>query len=602
MQRLKSLFEWYLGVPSAEPGQGTAWSLHSRTPWPPGWPQWVVLVLAVACVGLVVWLYVRDAKQVGLRARLALIGLRLAAIAIVLSFLTEAMLSVDRTGLPVVAVMIDESASMGLEDQYSDKRTQAVADNLIRESSAEKPSRLNLAKALLTRRDGAFLNKLRQQHNIQVYRFSDTAASLGTGELLRDDDVAAVLEEIQGLQAVADQTRPGPSVRTVLDKLRGSPPSAIVIFSDGISSTGESDALSTVAESARSRLVPIYIVGTGSEDAAHDLQLYDLLADEIAFVDDPITFSAKLKSYGYAGESLTIQVREKRSGEVLASRQMRAPRDGAVADVEIAYTPPVEGEFEFAVEVVPQPRESNGQNNAETRQVSVRREKIRVLFADSVPRYEFRYLKHLLERDRTIELHTLLQDADLAYSAEDETALDRFPVRRDDLFAYDVIIFGDVDRSQLSSEMVEHLGEFVRETGGGLIVVAGPHHTPLEYRGSPLEVMLPIVLPQGIQNAAEVAVVEEFRPELTLHGRKQTTVFRLGDTERDSLRIWDDLPPLHWLLPVQELKAGAIVLAEHPTREGLEGKLPVIALQRYGGGKVLFHCDRRTLAVEMARG
>ena len=588
MQRLKSLLEWYLGAPSADPGQGTAWNLHSRTPWPAGWPQWVVLLMAVAAVAFVVWLYIRDGRQARLGSRVALILLRLGAIAVVLYFMTETMLSVDRTGLPVVAVLLDESASMGLEDQYEEKKTQAVADDLIAESGAEEASRLNLAKALLTRDDGAMLKKLRARHKLQVYRFSDSAVPLGRGELLQDEDVDEVLQELGSLEATAEETRPGPAVRGVLDKLRGSPPSAVVVISDGIASSGEADSLSSVAEYARSLLVPIYIVGIGSEDAAHDLQLYDVLTDEIAFVDDPITFSAKLKAYGYAGQMLAIQVREKRSNEILANRRIRAPGDGVAADVEIAYTPPGEGEFDFTVEVVPQAKETNTQNNSEMRHVSVRRERIRVLYADSVPRYEFRYLKHLLERDRTIELHTLLQDADLEYSAEDETALDRFPVRREDLFGYDVVIFGDVDRSQLSSDMLEHLGEFVRETGGGLIVVAGSNYTPAAYRDSPLEVMLPIKLPDN--DTLEAGWIgEPFRPELTLEGRKQSTVFRLGETERESLRIWNDLPSLHWLFAAPELKPGAMVLAEHPTQEGLDGRLPVIALQRYGAGKVLFH-------------
>lgn len=590
MQRLKSLFEWYLGVPSADAGQGTAWNLHSRLPWPAGWPQWLVLLTAAAAVALVVWLYWRDAWQVGLPRRLTLIALRLGAIAVVLYFLTEMMLSVDRTGLPVVTVLIDESASMGLEDQYDDQRVRAVASNLASERGAEKATRLTLAKALLTRREGAFLKELRKKHKLHLYRFSDTAVPLGRGELLQDAHVDEVLPEIEQLEAVANQTRPGYAVRAVLEELRGSPPSAVVILSDGISSTGEADSLSAVAEYARSQSVPIYVVAVGSEEAAHDVQLYDLLVDEIAFVDDPITFTAKVKAYGYSEQMLSVQVREQRSDEVLAARQIRAPADGVPAEVEITYTPPVEGEFDYTLEVVEQPTETNAQNNRETRHVSVRKERIRVLLADSVPRYEFRYVKHLLERDRTIELKTVLQESDLEYSAEDETALDRFPVRREDLFQFDVVIFGDVNPAQLSSDMLENLGEFVRETGGGVIAIAGPSYMPIAYQGTPLEVMLPIKLTGADPAQTDLwAGIEPFRPELTLEGRKQSSVFRLGETEAESVEIWDQLPELNWLYEAPELKPGATVLAEHPTLTGLQGHLPLIALQRYGAGKVLLH-------------
>ena len=78
-----------------------------------------------------------------------------------------------------------------------------------------------------------------------------------------------------------------------------------------------------VADLAHSKLVPIYVVGLGSEDPARDLHLYDLMVDEVAFVDDPITFSAKLKGYGFAGKTAAVTLRESSSNEVLASEQVR---------------------------------------------------------------------------------------------------------------------------------------------------------------------------------------------------------------------------------------------------------------------------------------
>ena len=45
----------------------------------------------------------------------------------------------------------------------------------------------------------------------------------------------------------------------------------------------------------------------------------------------------------------------------------------------------------------------------------MRKAQIRVLLAQDYPNYEFRYLKNLLERDTTIEVHSLLQDADVRY-------------------------------------------------------------------------------------------------------------------------------------------------------------------------------------------
>ena len=120
-----------------------------------------------------------------------------------------------------------------------------------------------------------------------------------------------------------------------------------------------------------------------------------------------------------------------------------------------------------------------------------------MLLIDSAPRWEFRELKTLLEREKTVELHTVLQEADLEFADQDATAQQlrgRFPVNRDQLFAYDVVIFGDVNPEYLSPAILDNLSAFVSEAGGGLIMVAGTRFNPVEYAGTPLQTLLPVEL------------------------------------------------------------------------------------------------------------
>jgi hypothetical protein len=56
------------------------------------------------------------------------------------------------------------------------------------------------------------------------------------------------------------------------------------------------------------------------------------------------------------------------------------------------------------LEVEPRPRELQTDNNRIVRVVNVRQEKLKVLLVDGGPRYEYRYVKNLLERDPTIDL------------------------------------------------------------------------------------------------------------------------------------------------------------------------------------------------------
>ncbi len=591
MTTLKSILEWYLGVPPAEPGQGTAWNFSARTPWPAGVPDWLLFLMAAAVLGAVIWIYNRDARAVSRWRRIGLIGLRLSVLGVMLLFLTELTVSVDRTGLPFIVVMIDESPSMSAEEQFTDSELQSRARQLLSAANASEVTRLNLAKGLLLEDKGRFLKELVERHKLRIYRFSDTAVPFDAthSECMTRADVEALLPVLSGLKTGGEQTRPGPAVRKVLNDLRGAPPSAIIILSDGITSTTDADRLTGAAETARGRLVPIFTIGVGSEESTRDLELFDLLADDVAFVNDPIVFHAKLRSFGFAGKEVEVSLKDAATSRVLTTTRVRAPADGQAAKVELPWAPPEPGELEFILEVSPQPRETSLENNAKRKRISVRQEKIRVLLADSAPRYEFRYLKHLLERDRTIELKTVLQEADVEFAAEDQTGLENFPVRKEDLFQYDAIILGDVNPGLISDGVFENLREFVREAGGGLVVVAGDQYTPLSLRGTAIEPMLPVQLATARAPRDDVAIVEGFRPELTLEGRKSSSIFRFAETESDSLEIFQKLPELYWLFEAPDLKPGAMVFAERAPK-GLEStKLPVIALQRFGAGKVLFH-------------
>ncbi|HEY4262179.1 MAG TPA: hypothetical protein VGM98_18570, partial [Schlesneria sp.] len=585
-----------------------------------------IAIVAIVVVIGVTWIYKRDGESLNLRQRLTLTALRLFVFAVILAMLTELSLTVERTGLPSVAVMIDTSASMSLQDQYP---AGSVAANMAKSISLQPGRdghRLALTQEVLTRNSGQFLKDLQRNHQVKLYRFSDTATLLDSGNLEATDDARvpespenetgstaspskpklppfqAALVEISSLHADGEQTRPAPSVKKVLADLRGTPPAALILFTDGVASVSEVDKLSTVAESVRRKGTQLHIVGLGSDEASKDVLIYDTLVDEVAFVGDPMSFTAKVKSFGYAGKKLTLRLRKEGEDTVLTTQEIKAPPDGQPLKVELSYTSSKPGELDLILEVVPQSDETNKQNNAEMRHVSVREEKIRVLLVDGVPRYEFRYLKQLFERDKSTELSTLLQDADLEYSQEDRTALEHFPVKKEDLAKFDVIIFGDLNPGVLGPSVLENLRDFVREKGGSIVFIAGPQANPAALNGTPLEAVLPFEPADVRVPAPDAASYDSFHPVLTLEGQKGNSLFRLGDGEADSLRIWNSLPSLYWFVEIPKTKAGVRVFAEHPLKSGRSGRLPIIMLQQVGAGKVLYHATDESWRWRFRRG
>jgi hypothetical protein len=140
----------------------------------------------------------------------------------------------------------------------------------------------------------------------------------------------------------------------------------------------------------------------------------------------------------------------------------------------------------------------------------------------------------------------------------------------------------------LSQSQLQNLVEFVTERGGGTLFVAGELFNPLAYHGTPLELLLPIELSDARNPTAVGTTVKSFRPQLTLEGRG-SPIFRFGDDDASSIQIWERLPELFWYFEAPRKKPAALVLAEHDTAIGSDGKLPLILYQFVGTGKSMFH-------------
>ena len=229
-------------------------------------------------------------------------------------------------------------------------------------------------------------------------------------------------------------------------------------------------------------------------------------------------------------------------------------------------------------------------------------ETIRVLLVQGYPSYEFRYLKTMLGREvksggageKAIELRTVLQEADLEFAQQDETAERVFPVSREELFRYDVLIFGDCNPSFFGGAVLTNIADFVKERGGGLVVLSGPRFTPLAYRETPLAELFPIGLDTALLPNPDADLTEAFQPQPTSLGRA-TPHLQLADSLPVNLQAWRELPGLYWLLEASDVRPGARVVVEHPTRTGAMGqKLPAICLQFVGAGKVVFHAIDET--------
>ena len=458
-------------------------------------------------------------------------------------------------------------------------------------STPGEATRLEIAKGLILRDGARLIQELRKEHKVRLYLVSNSARLLA--EVDRPADVPQAVAKIAAIDSTGSQSRLGDGTRQILTELRGVPPSAIVLLTDG--QTTEGEPLSKTAELAARKGVPLFTIGLGSAEPARDLELTELLVNDVVFVNDAVRFQAKLLARGFQGQKVVVRLKERlpgsrdpRTDRELETVELDAPADGEAKRVELVHRPKTTGERTFVLEVGPQPRELQTENNRIERAITIRKEKLKVLIVESEPRYEFRYLKNFLEREETIDLSVVLLSSDLEYSDQDRSALPTFPAAKDELFAYDVVIVGDADPGFLSLSQMRNLAEFVSDKGGGILFIAGELFNPLSYRGTPLENLLPIELAEARNPTAVGTSIGSYRPELTVEGRS-SPIFRFGEGEAASAQIWESLPQLYWYFEAPRKKPGALVLAEHPNVAGNDGKLPLDLYQFAGSGKAMFH-------------
>ncbi len=577
-------------------GEGRSGGSELETTVQATWPvsPGLTIVVLLAGAAIVATIYWHERASVTRQARMLLAAMRTTLMLTVLLMLYGWTIQRHRIDRPDVVLILDDSSSMGIVEGSFDLAAGAELQRRLSKLDLDKPMRINLAKVLLLERDGELLKALQKRYRLRVFSAGETARCVS-------DDAADAGQSLKSMTAEQPASRLGDCLRDVLQAQRGRPTAAVVMFTDGLTTAGKS--LTEAAQYARRRSVPLFLVGMGRDRPEPDLKLADLLADDRAFVGDTVHFDFKLQADGFSGGA-TVRLKRADESKVLAEEKVTLDQAGTSRPLRLSCHADQPGEFEYVVEVVPCEGEASLANNRLMHRIVVRDEIVRVLLVQGYPSYEFRFLKQMLlrelNRNESIEgkasgFRTVLQEADLEYDESDKTAERTFPASRDDLFQYDVLIFGDVNLSLLSSTILNNIYEFVTVRGGGVIFIAGPRYFPLAYYDTPIAHLLPMNLDAVRPSDRNAAVVDSFRPRLTALGQA-SPMMQLADSEAANERVWkEEITPLRWFLDVDSLRPGVRVLAEHPARRSMVGTpLPFITLQFLGAGKVVFHATDET--------
>ena len=526
-------------------------------------------------------------EPISTRWKLGLGSLRFGAIALLCLILFRPVI-VDReeeVRPAEVILLLDDSASMARVDSYADEETRAGLSPFAN-GDLEATTRLELTRNATTRRLIPGLEE-------KGYK----------PRLMRFDATAAAMADANSLSGRGRATHLGDSLSAALGSHRGRHVTDVVLISDG-RSTGGSPSIDA-GRSAAATGIPIHSLLVGDLRPEKNLSVELVEAPPSVLEGDEFPISVRVEGRGLAPGSRAQILLEEITGSDdvrLLAEDLVEPDETGVRVVLIAPPSSIEGarERRLRVSVTPVEDETLLNDNQIQLSVTVTPERIRVLYIDGYPRWEYRYLKNLLLRaDAHLEASCYLLSATpdfIQESSKDVAPLTAVPTSRRELLEnYDVIILGDVNPYAISpdparcEEFLESVQAFV-EGGGGLLAQAGEYDDPYSFEGTTLEDLLPVTIDGATRLGFSGDTREEQRPTLESPLAPHQIVRLHADVDTNR-RLWEDedgLRGFYWYQPVSRAKPGASVLLRHPSDEGPYGRYPLLTVGYYPSGRTMF--------------
>jgi len=365
----------------------------------------------------------------------------------------------------------------------------------------------------------------------------------------------------------------------------------VVLFTDGQHNVDGASPLE-MARQFKDRGVAIHAVGLGTVVPARDLAVLKTDAPGSVYPDARLTGQVILHDGMPPGKPFKVRIEHKgrvvwQQDFVTAQKLQKLPFDFPIKEIVTAEQAVQSRDIRYAnlplafnIVVPPIEGEMKDDNNVGILRVNIVTQKPRILVIDGRPRWEFRYLRNLLERDKRWEANIVLCDwagGRPILGARGNVA-GRFPVRRELLFQYQLIILGDVPPSVFTVGEMQWIRDYVQFNGGGLIFIDGRMERLVNFAGSPLFDLFPVRF-WGERALSSMNMRVRFRSA----GGAQAPLMLAANTA-DNLTIWNDLPGPRWAA-VTEALPGAETLLEIVKGNSV---VPGLVFRRWGAGRVLY--------------
>ncbi len=522
--------------------------------------------------------------------------------------------------IAVVGTSADQLAAIGrtLDDAFADR---ADAPTRAAMNEAARLRRRRIAARWLNPQDGPLPGNL-DDIDLRAYSFASDAREVPFARVVGGPSEQEQGAETQPGDAPATTAATGDvawrnrtdlagALEAAMRGLGEAPPAGILLVTDGRHNI-DTDVVA-VAERLGASDAPIFPLIIGTANPPTDAAVLAVDAPNTVYLEDAVEITASLKLDGLAGKPATVRLLDA-AGKVLDEETVTAAGPRERREITLTHTPGEKGRTAYQLDIVPIEGEVLDDNNRRKLAVDVNDERTKVLIVDGRSRWEFRYLRNMLLRDKSIKLQSVLfappyiekeppRPPITAKASNRDAEADRLPDTAENLNAFDVIVLGDVDSADLSTDDQHRIEQFVADRGGCVVVIAGPEHMPADYHGQPLASVIPVVAESADPTSEGI-----FQLGLTAEGRADALA-RLHLDADENARLWKHLPIMHWRSTWRKAKGSATVLvfADAVTKIGSspttapasqpdgrrrdaerERANAMMCAQTYGLGKVLY--------------
>ena len=491
------------------------------------------LLLAILSIGFSIYVYRRTNPPVPRWLRIFLTTLRALALLIIVFLIFEPLLNISytRKEAPIVAVLLDQSASMSLGDH----------DN----------SRGEIAKQILR-------NPLFQKNDSHIkfdyYRFSTAITSFNT-------------DTLDSLKFTGDATNLTEAVRKISEQYVDKNLKALVLISDGIFNSGENPA--RIVEDLG---IPVFPISVGEPTEQKDLVVSHVLTNQVTYVKNRVPVDVTIFARGFDQQKIKINLFE---GKKLVDSKLVRVGNPPESKVRLYFTPEKEGLRKYIVQVPVFRDELTPLNNSKSFYVKVLKSKTKILYLAGSPDPDFEFIRRALKDDPNVEINEFI--------AKKTTGFYRskiFPAP-DSLKKYDLFILQNFPPRQYKTSVVAQIRQFLKQTSTPIFLIWGNNIN--DFMLASLSPYLPMKLP--LNHSKEEVTLVRLSEAGKIH-----PITQISDDEFENQKLWDELPPVYFSFNSIKVNPGAaeLLAAENKLAYQLfrQGKpLPLLLTQKLGQQK-----------------